>query len=379
MYNGASYRLDARALFLADHRGVRPTSMHGADSVPTTLPEFCCRFSTEEACAGYLFHIRWPDGFVCPRCGTKQGYEIKTRGTIECANPGCKYHASLTAGTVMHRSKQNLVTWFWAAYLVTTLTPGISATQFQKQLGLSRYETAFNMLHKLRAALVAPNRDPLHAEVEVDEAYIGGVETGLPGRGVKKKALVVCAVELVRWIDKKSCEDRVRAGRVRLRTIPDASSTSLVPFVKESIKKGAIVHTDGWPSYSSLREEGYDHRILVRKRIKNTKLMPHVHRIISNLKEWLRGTHHGGVQMKHLQAYLNEYTYRFNRRFWRGPAFNHALGLATNPADWPTYERLYNAGEPDAWIHPYAHGHPEQSDSLYDVVQNEDSCPETTG
>ena len=242
---------------------------------PTTLPDFAARFSSEAACADFLFNIRWPDGFVCPRCGSAGGYPLAERGTIECANSACRYHASLTAGTVMHRSKQDLRVWFWAVYLVTSLTYGISAVQFQHQLGLSRYETAFNMLHKLRSALVAPGRDPLQGEVEIDEGYIGGEEEERPGRGAVTKSLVVCAVELVRWTDEKSGKDRVRTGRVRLRVVPDASAESLVPFVRDSVQPGALVHTDGWPSYGSLGKLGYDHRPVVqgRARTPSTCLM----------------------------------------------------------------------------------------------------------
>lgn len=253
----------------------------------------------------------------------------------------------------MHRTKQDLVTWFHAAYLVSTLTPGISAVQFQRQLGLSRYETAFTMLHKLRSAMVAPDRELLHAEVEVDDGYIGGEESGRPGRGALSKALIAGAVELVRWTDKKSGKDRVRTGRVRLRTIPDASAESLLPFVRESVEKGAIVHTDGWPSYMALAKEGYDHRPVIQG--KEQAYMRHVHRIFSNVKTWLLGTHHGRVSKKHLQAYLNEYTFRFNRRFWRGPAFHRALGLASRTAHWPTYKSLYRTGKAGGWTHPNTH------------------------
>ena len=334
--------------------------------IVANLRDFTKRFSTEEGCAEYLFAARWPTGFVCPRCGTAKGYRIEGRAAVECASAACRYQVRLTAGTVMHRSKQDLTTWFHAAYLVSTLTPGISALQFQRQLGLSRYETAFNMLHKLRSALVVPEREPLHVEVEVDEAYIGGTEEGSPGRRAQTKALVVCAVELVRWIEKKTARGRrvisrrrVRTGRVRLQVIGDASAQSLLPFVKQSVAKGAIVHTDGWPGYASLRSEGYDHRPVVQGTGKEAKCMPHIHLIFSNLKTWLLGTHHGRVSAKHLQAYLNEYTFRFNRRFWRGPAFLRALGLSAHASDRPTYDGLYHAGEPGGWKHP---GSPTSAD-----------------
>jgi len=320
--------------------------------IPTNLIEFSQQFHTEQACVDFLINLRWPEGFLCSKCGAKQGHRLKTRKIIECTDKSCSYQASVTAGTVMHRSKQDLRIWFWGAYLVSTLTTGMSAVQFQRQLGLSRYETAYNILHKLRSALVAPGREPLLNEVEVDEAYIGGKEEGRPGRGTKKKVLVVCAVELIRWVDKKTEAERVRSGRIRLRFIPDAASKSLIPFVKENIKTGSIIHTDGWAGYSPLSKESYDHQVVIQGRGKKAIYMPHVHHIFSNLKSWLNGTYHGGVQEKHIQAYLNEFVYRFNRRYWRGPAFKRALGLATEMECGPTYESLYKAGNPGGWLHP---------------------------
>ena len=163
---------------------------------PTTLPEFHALFPNEEACVEYLFLVRWGDGFVCPKCGDTHATVIKTRALVECKN---RHQISVTTDTVMHRSKQPLLTWFYAAFLVTTLKPGISALQFQKQLGIGRYETAWNLMHKLKSSLVDPEREPLQGEVEVDEAYVGGVEPGRPGRGAVDKALVVVAVEVVRY------------------------------------------------------------------------------------------------------------------------------------------------------------------------------------
>ena len=320
-------------------------------NTPSTLFDMCRHFSTEKACIDYIFQMRWPEGFICPKCQSSNGYLLSSRPKIECSNPKCRYQISVTAGTVMHRSKQDLRIWFWGAYLVSTLTPGVSAVQFQRQLGLSRYETAYNMLHKLRSALVAPDREPLLDEVEIDEAYIGSEEEDCPGRGSEEKILVVCAVELIRWVDKKTKKERVRSGRIRLRAIPDASSGSLVLFVSENVKAESIVHTDGWAGYSPLSKEDYDHRPAIQGQGKEAVYLSHVHRIISNLKVWLLGTYYGGVQEKHIQAYLNEFVFRFNRRFWRGPAFKRALGLATEAECWPTYDSLYKAGEPGGWEH----------------------------
>lgn len=236
--------------------------------------------------------------------------------------------------------------------------------QFQKQLGIARYETAFQLLHKLRAALVASDREPLHGEVEVDEGFIGGPEEGRPGRGAVTKSLVVFGVEIVRYTipDPRSPNnpqarlDKLRAGRVRINVIPDASASTLIPWCAMNIKKGARVITDGWSAYNDLEEHGYSHRRILQsaKGKKTGAYLPMVHLIVSNLKRWLLGTYKGAVLPHHLPAYLNEFTFRFNRRYWRGPAFHRALGLMVHAENWPEYTTLYGIakGAPGAWVHP---------------------------
>ena len=343
---------------------------------PKSLLDFVRMFPTDEACAEYLFRVRHPNGFVCPKCSSQKGWPIAIRGVTECSNG---HQVSLKSGTVMHRSRQSFTTWFYAAYLMSTLTPGISALQFQKQLGIKRYETAFTMLHKLRAALVAPDREKLKSEVEVDECYIGGPEEGRTGRAKGEKSLVVVAVEVVRWMDssgrkpgrhvtqydiegppeyqERSQADgdpvpRKRSGRVRMTVVPDASSEVLLPWIESNITKGSKVHTDGWKGYNGLGSRGYCHirTLQSQDRHKTGKWLPLVHLLVSNLKRWLTGTHKGAVRHKHLQAYLNEFTFRFNRRFWRGPAFLRALGLAVSVINWPQYDTLYSG----KWAHPAA-------------------------
>lgn len=325
---------------------------------PTTLPEFMALFPTEEACVEYLFMVRWGAGFACPKCGDPHGSVIKTRGLIECRKG---HQTSVTAGTVMHRSKQPLRTWFYGAFLVSTLTPGISALQFQKQLGLSRYETAFQMLHKLRSALVDPEREPLKGEVEVDEAYVGGVEEGRPGRGAETKSLIVVAVGVIRYEaigkDGETPVKKMRAGRVRMSVIPDASSATLVPWVQKNVAAGSHLVTDGSASYNPLTKLGYtvEKVFASHKKVPTGQYLPLVHLIISNLKRWYMGTHKGAILPQHLPAYLNEFTFRFNRRFWRGPAFLRLLGLAVSAESRPEYETLYatKAGEgAGGWVHP---------------------------
>lgn len=298
---------------------------------PKSVFEFQRQFSTEGECLKFLVQSRWPSGFICPRCGNRDYYWIPTRKLLQCKK--CGYQASVTARTVMHRSKMPLRLWFQAAYLVTTYTPGISALQFQRQIGLSSYQTAFAMLHKLRAGMVRAGRTKLSGIVEVDETYIGGKKTGPAGRGALGKVLVAGAV------DTKG----KYANRVRLRVIPDVSSTTLTNFVRMNVEKGSEVKTDDWRAYSRLATLGYKHTVVAN--------LPHIHRVFSNLKTWLIGTHHG-VSKQHLQAYLNEYTFRFNRRKIPMAAFQTALGLGSQRLG-PTYKGLYGvAKKTGEWKHP---------------------------
>ena len=301
-------------------------------SFPKTVFEFQKQFSIEEECLKFLIQSRWPDGFICPRCGNTSYYWIATRNLLQCKK--CGYQVSVIAGTVMHRSKMPLTIWFQAAYLVTTHTPGISATQLQRQLGLRNYETAFAMLHKLRAGMTRVGRTKLSGIVEADETYIGGRKVGPTGRGALGKVIVAGAVDI----------RGKYANRVRLRVIPDASSATLTSFVKMNIEEGSEVRTDDWPSYSRLASLGYKHSVVAD--------LPHIHRVFSNLKTWLLGTHHG-VSPQHTQAYLNEYTFRFNRRKTPMAAFQTALGLGSQRRG-PTYRRLYGIakGQALAWVHP---------------------------
>lgn len=299
---------------------------------PRTFAEFQDCFATEEACRRYLIDSRWPDGYSCPKCGAREAYQMATRGLLQCRS--CRYQVSATAGTVMHRTRIPLRPWFLAAYLVTTHTPGFSALQLQRQLGLKRYETAWTMLQKLRRAMVRPERDRILGTVEVDETYIGGLEEGRRGGRQRDsaKSIVVGAVEV-----------RGRgSGRIRLSVVEDLSETSLVGFVKEAVAPGSIVLTDGWQGYTPLRKNGYDHRPKTQGEAKNAaKLLPRVHRVFSNLKTWLAGVHHG-VSRKHLQHYLNEYVFRFNRRKTPMAAFQTLLGL-TGQYGPTTYKMLYHA------------------------------------
>jgi len=296
---------------------------------PRTLREFQRRFADEAACRAYLAASRWPDGYRCPQCGGGGALELPTRRLWRCKH--CRRDTSVTAGTVLHRTHTPLTQWFWAAYLVTTHTPGLSALQLQRQLGLRRYETAWAMLQKLRRAMVRPDRDRLRDKVEVDESYVGGPEAGLRGgRELRDKALVVAAVEV----------RGAASGRVRLQVVPDASGRSLTGFIQATVDPGTIVITDGWQGYAPLTGLGYRHRPRIQgDPARAEKVLPRVHRVFGNLKTWLRGTHHG-VGHQHLQAYLDEFTFRFNRRRTPMAAFQTLLGLGAQLAP-TTYRQLY--------------------------------------
>ena len=202
---------------------------------PKTLHEFQSQFATEEACQRYLATCRWPDGFVCPRCGNRRAYKLAEVRRWECT--GCRHQVSLTAGTILHNTKTLLTVWFWAAYLMTTDKRGVSALLLQRQLALRRYETAWMMLHKFRRAMVNLAREPLRGEVEVDDTWVGGPQAGLRGsRQLKgrKAALVLVAVE-----------KRGRGtGRARMSVIPDFKSSTLIAFLKQNVEPGSIVYTD---------------------------------------------------------------------------------------------------------------------------------------
>lgn len=304
---------------------------------PSSLFDFTSMFSTERACLEYLFKLQFPDGFVCPYtgCRGKKYYWTSRNRILVCAK--CDRKFSLTYGTVMVKSKTSLRKWFLGAYFITTHTPGISALQFQRQAGIPRYETAFQILHKLRAGTIRPNRDKLKGYVEVDETWIGGKKSGERGRGARGKTLVVAAVEV----------HRKSVGRVRLRKIPNASHETLVKFLQDHVERGTTVKTDGWSGYLGIERYGYRHEQVIEGIPEQASVFfPHIHRVFSNLKSWIIGIHHG-VSKKHIQAYLNEYTFRFNRRFTPMQAFNSLLKIES-VSQAPTYKDLYSG----KWIHP---------------------------
>jgi transposase-like protein len=306
------------------------------DDYPRTLAEFERRFATQDACRAYLVQLRWSDGFRCPKCSGTKSWPVGT--LFECA--ACGRQTSATAGTIFQDTRTPLPTWFRAMWWVTSQKTGASAVGLQQVLGLGSYETAWTWLHKLRRAMVRPGRDRLTGHVEVDEAYIGGVEEGVRGRQTEKKALIAVAAE----------EHGEGIGRIRMRRIPDATADSLQAFVQQAVAPGSRLHTDGLLSYDRLEKHGYRHRITFLKGRKESasELLPRVHRVVSLLKRWLLGTHQGAVSRAHLDYYLDEFTFRFNRRTsrHRGKLFYRLVqqAVAVDPAPYTSLVKHVRPG-----------------------------------
>jgi len=297
---------------------------------PRSLFELQRRFPDEAACAAWLTTARWPEGFVCPGCGHAKGWALETKAfTYECTS--CHRQTSVTAGTVMHGSKLPLHVWFWAAYLMATHSNGISALQLQKQLGLGSYKSAWLLSHKLRRAMVAPERAPLAGLVEVDETEIplrtkDDPPAGGGGRSHQGKLLVAGAVEV----------QGGKPGRLRLAAITDYSSDSLHAFIGADLAAGSTAKTDGWPGYPGAPD--VIHQPHVIGSMAAHIVLPWIHRVFANLKTWALGVYHG-LRRPHLQSYLNEFVFRFNRRQTRHAAFKSLLAIAhaTKPL---TYKML---------------------------------------
>lgn len=265
------------------------------EDYPRNVAELEERFATEEACRQYLVRLRWPGGFRCPRCNHDRAWT--TEGHIyRCRS--CDYRSSITSGTIFERTRKPLVLWFRAIWWVTSQKSGTSAKGVQRILELGSYQTAWAWLHKLRRAMVRPDRDRLTGTIEVDETYVGGEKPGKRGRGAAGKALVGIAVQ-------EKPEEGI--GRIRLEVLPDVSGESLVAFVQGVAESGSTIRTDAWRGYGRLPSVGYGHIIVPNHELKTA------HLIASLLKRWLLGTHQGAVSHEHLSYYLDEYTFRFNR------------------------------------------------------------------
>ena len=306
------------------------------ENYPKDFQDFLEIFKDEESCRKYLFELRWPNGFVCPKSETSAKCWLTTRNTITCAN--CEHQASLIAGTIFQDTKKPLLLWFHIIWWVVAQKTGVSASNMNDFMGFGSYVTVWTWLQKLRRAMVRPGRDMLSGTVEVDETYIGGIEagSGKQGRGAETKTLVVVAAECI----------GKQIGRVRFRCIDGATAENLISFVQDNVTQGSTIITDGWKGYKPLPlkkndgDGGYIHEI---KTISGSdsqahELLPHVHMVDSLVKRWLLGTHQGKVSPKYLPYYLDEFASRFNRKLstFRGKLFYRLIqqAVATEPASY---------------------------------------------
>ena len=268
---------------------------------PADMMDFMNMFPDESSCLEYLGLVRWPEGYVCHRCGSVEAWKMDS-GLYRCRK--CRYAGSVISGTLFQNTRKPLRLWFQAIWYVVNQKNGVSALGLQQALGLGSYHTAWEWLHKLRRAMVRSGRDRLTGIVEMDETVIGGAHEGRLGRGDPRKVLVLVAAE----------ETESGIGRIRLATIPDASGATLSKLTLQMIDPGSTIQTDGWSGYNVLPSHGYIHKPCVNKNATDKNATPTAHLVASLLKRWLLGTHQGAVSHEHLPYYLDEFTFRFNRR-----------------------------------------------------------------
>lgn len=290
------------------------------EGYPRTQLEFEAWFATEQSCREYLFRLRWPAAFECSRCRERRGW-LTRRGLTVCA--ACGYQSSVTAGTVFQDTHKPLSLWFRAMWLITSQKTGASALGVQRVLGLGSYQTAWAWLHKLRRAMVRPGRDRLSGRVEVDECYWGAATEGWRGRHLHDKALIIVAAEQTA---------AAGIGRIRVARIEDGLACHVESFILGAVQPGSTICTDGWASYGTLTAKGYAHDVVSRRMrgVEAARLLPGVHTVISLLKRWLLATHQGAISHEHLEYYLDEFTFRFNRRtsHSRGKLFHRLVQQA---------------------------------------------------
>jgi len=284
---------------------------------PENAMELMDMFPDEESCLDYLSMIRWPYGYQCIRCDDKDSIKLG-RGLYRCKS--CKYEGSVTVGTLFQDTHKSLRLWFQAIWYVVNQKNGVSALGLQKAIGLGSYHTAWEWLHKLRIARVRPGRDKLHGVIEANETLIGGEASGKRGRGADGKTLVLIAAEDTQW----------GIGRIRLSHISDASGEALTSAIMKMVSTGSTIRTDGWSGYNDLSKHGYIHEPTNNHNIQQDDAISAAHLIASLLKRWLSGTHHGAFSHKNLPYYLDEFTFRFNRRTsnFRGKLFYRLIQQA---------------------------------------------------
>jgi len=303
-----------------------------ANPYPLNFEEFLDWFSTEEDCAAYLAWIRWPAGFVCAKCSGTKAWRTD-RGLWHCQ--GCQRQSSVTVGTVFEDSRKPLRLWFHVMWLMMAQKTGLSAKNLCDTYEFGSYQTAWGWLQKLRSVMIRTGREHLAGRVEVDEAYVGGQKEGTRGRGAEGKTLVLVAVE---------GDTNKKLGRVRFRCVAAINRDTVESFVQDYVEPGTIVVTDGLSVYDKLGAAGFDHRphVVSTGGEVARKQLEHVHLVISLLKRWLGGTHQGAVTPSHLQAYLDEFSFRFNRRLsqHRGKLFHRLMqqAVTTRP---PAVKAMY--------------------------------------
>lgn len=298
-----------------------------------SLTQFQKQFSDEASCVAFMFKRRWPEGFVCPACGKRRFAGLTSRPRLyECLD--CGRQTSITAGTAMHRSKLPLTVWFWAAHLMSTHSNGMSALQLQDQLGVT-YKTAWLLAQKLRRSMLNPDREPLEGVVEIDQTEIPFREGDTVFEsGNAGKIIVIGAVEVIERDSNKSKPRRkhakyldTRSGRIRLAMIADNSAASIEAFIHANVKPGTTLLTDGHKSFTGL--QGYRHDPRVVGKMAAHIVLPWIHRVFSLMKRWSLGTYHG-LRRKHADTYLNEFVFRYNRRYYRHVSFETLLGLVAD-------------------------------------------------
>ena len=311
---------------------------------PKNLIEFMNFFPTDIECRKYLMSVKWENGFFCQFCNHNEYWTNEESSYCICCK--CRHRISLLAGTIMQDSKLSVRVWFAAMWLFVTQKDGISAKSLQENIGLRSYKSAWSLLHKLRIAMVRSNREKLSGIIEVDEEYIGGtLEGGKRGRGSENKQLVAVAVQLEKTpgdnLDRPSLR-YYRLAKIRAKHIPNASKVELHTFIKENIAEGSTLMRDEWSGYCGIDNEGYYSEITkVSKATSEDDKLPHVHLAISLINRWILGTYQGSIDEYNLQTYLEEFTFRFNRKTShnRGWLFYRMIqgAMATEPH---TYESL---------------------------------------
>jgi transposase-like protein len=286
---------------------------------PMSLIEFQQKFATEEACQQHLFSIRWPNGYRCPRCGHDQASFHSTRHLYQCK--ACKYQASLTAGTIFHKTRTPLKKWFWMIFLMGRQKSGVSMLSLQRMLEIGSYKTVWAMGHKIRKAMAERDAQyKLAGLIEVDDSYFGSSKPGKRGRGASGKGKVVFAVEV----------KNDKPGFATIKQVENLGADQISQGLKDRLEEDAEIRTDGWRSYGSLNTGKIKHSPVVVGSGKNAiKVLPWVHTLIANVKGTIRGVYRG-VSTRHLSRYLGEFCYRFNRRFWESQIFDRLLTACLN-------------------------------------------------